>query len=176
MIGFKADGALPRLVYKEGHYGVSLLAYAPVGATLALAGLEGYAVAGGAIVLGLATLPDVDHRLPLVAHRGATHTLAFALLVGAVLAGGGWALGSATGSGRALSLAALGFGTGVLGIVAHLVGDVVTPMGIRPFRPVSDRHYTLSLTRADNTLANWLLLGAGVGVTAALASLLLGGY
>ena len=169
-------GTYYRLVHKEGHYGVSLLAYAPMGAALALAGLEGYAVAGGAVVLGLATLPDVDHSLPLVAHRGATHTLAFALLVGAVLAGVGWAVGSAGGAGRALPLAALGFLTGVLGIVAHLVGDVVTPMGIRPFRPVSDRHYTLSLTRADNALANWLLLGAGVGVTAALAYLLLGGY
>ena len=52
-------------MYKTGHWGASLLLYAPVG--YALAGVRpAFAVVGGAVVLALARLPDIDHRLPLV--------------------------------------------------------------------------------------------------------------
>lgn len=69
----------------------------------------------------------------------------------------------------ATQLAVFGFVVGTVTIVSHLLADVITPMGITPFWPVSGRQYTLSLTRADNTVANYLLLVAGgIAVAAAL--------
>ena len=47
----------------------------------------------------------------------------------------------------------------------HLLADVVTPAGLKPFWPVSDRRYTLDIVRADNPLANYGLLVLGVLAT-----------
>lgn len=151
-------------MYRTGHYGVSLLLYAPVGFALLLASYPAVALLGGAAMLVLATLPDYDLRVPFVEHRGPTHTLAFALLVGAVLGGAGYESAPALGlDPRVAGLA--GTAVGTYGIVAHLVGDVLTPAGIAPFWPVSGRNYSLSVTRADSTVANVGLLALGVLVT-----------
>jgi inner membrane protein len=159
-------------VYRRGHWGVSLLVFAPVGFALLAVGRPTLAVAGGGAVLWLSTLPDVDHRLPLVSHRGVTHTVAFALAVGLVGAGVGVALAPVVGGGR-VALGLFGFGVGVLGILAHLLADALTPAGVPLFWPLSGRRRSLSLTRADDTAANLLLLALGVGATAATAVLAL---
>jgi inner membrane protein len=54
-----------------------------------------------------------------------------------------------------------------LSACSHLVGDVVTPMGLRPFAPVSDVHLTLSLVYSRNPQVNAALLFAGGTATAA---------
>lgn len=151
-------------MYRTGHYGVSLLLYAPVGFALLLAGLPAVALLGGAAMLALAPLPDYDQRVPLVEHRGPTHTFAFALLVGAVLGGAGYGAAPSLGL-DPFVLGVAGVAVGCYGIVAHLAGDVLTPAGIEPFWPVSSRNYTLSVTRADSTVANYALLALGVLVT-----------
>jgi len=153
-------------MYRRGHWGVSLLVFAPVGLALVLLGRPGFAVVGGATMLWLSTLPDVDHRLPGITHRGPTHTLAFALLVGAVGAGAGVGLSSVLGGDRT-TLVAFGFGIGTLGILAHLLADALTPAGVPVFWPLSGRDFSVYLTRADNTLANYVLLAVGVCATAA---------
>lgn len=158
-------------MYKPGHYGVSLLVYAPVLAVLLAAGYRTLAVVGGVGMLLLATVPDYDQRVPFVTHRGVTHTFAFAWLVGFVLAAAALFVPGFRGSDR-FALAGAGFAVGFLGIVGHLVGDVVTPAGVRPLWPFSDREYTLSLWTAANPLANYGLLALGVCVTAGLALLL----
>ncbi|WP_123534485.1 metal-dependent hydrolase [Halosimplex salinum] len=153
-------------MYRNGHLGAALLVYAPLGGALLAGGFEAAALVGGGVMLALAGLPDVDHRIPFVEHRGCTHSVAFALLVGAVLGGAGVALGLESEGGNPAALGAFGFVLGTLAVVTHLLADVVTPKGITPFWPVSDVHYTLSLTRADNVVANYVLLTAGVAVTA----------
>lgn len=150
-------------MYRAGHYGVSLLVYAPVLAVLLATGYRVAAVAGLVGVLVLAPVPDYDQRVPFVSHRGPTHTFAFAGLVGAAFAGV-VLLAPVEGVAR-LPLAVFAFGVGALGIVAHLAGDVLTPAGIEPFWPLSSRNYSLYLTRADNTLANYLLFCCGVAAT-----------
>jgi inner membrane protein len=122
-------------------------------------------------------LPDVDHRLPGISHRGPTHTVWFALLVAAVLGGVGLVVGRA---GAATlygpeALAAVGVGVGLVSVGAHLLADALTPMGIRPFSPLSTRRYSLSLVTADSAVGNYGLLGAGVFVTAAWVSVLIVG-
>jgi len=155
-------------MYRLGHQGAALVGYAPLGLVLLSLGRPTLALTGGGVSLALASLPDVDQRLPGVDHRGVTHTLGFALAVGGALGGVGWLLGRGAGVGAALELAVVGFLVGATAIVSHLLADVITPMGITPFWPVSDRHYTFDVCRADNTLANYALLGLGVALTVAV--------
>ncbi|WP_324661965.1 metal-dependent hydrolase [Haloarcula sediminis] len=154
-------------MYRLGHQGAALVVYAPLGLALLLLGRPTLAVGGGAVSLSLASLPDIDQRLPGVAHRGSTHTLGFALTVGATLGALGWLLGRSAGVEAAVAFAVVG-AAGTAAIVSHLLADALTPMGITPFWPVSDRHYTADLCRADNTLANYALLALGIAVTVAV--------
>jgi len=159
-------GSEPWFVYQLGHYGIALLVYAPIGAALVLAGHAVAAYVGGAVMVGTATLPDCDHRLPLVEHRGPTHSVPFALLVGAGFGIAGSAVAPAVDGTLGVDPAAFGFALGCLSVATHLLGDVLTPMGIRPLWPVSDRRYTLNLTPAKSPVANYGLFALGVLVTA----------
>ncbi|SDM22623.1 inner membrane protein [Halogranum gelatinilyticum] len=173
-------------MYRFGHYGVSLLVFAPVGFALVSLGAISLAFVTGATMLWLAMLPDVDHRLPGVPHRGPTHSLLFAALVGAVFAGVGAVLGQGLGLGSVFGFSAPGIGTvdlatfgfflGALTVVAHLLGDAITPMGVNFLWPLSGTEFTLSLTPADSTLWNYGLFVLGVAATAATAVLTIRGF
>lgn len=160
-------------MYRTGHLGVALLVYAPLGLLFLVLGRGDLAVLGGAGMAWLAMLPDYDQRVPFVTHRGVTHTVGFALLVGLALGVVGWAVASRTAGYSTVTLAGFGFAIGSLAVLAHLLGDVLTPAGITPFWPLSGRTVTLSVARADNTIANYALLGLGVAVTGLV--LVLGG-
>ncbi len=157
-------------MYRTGHLGTSLLVYAPVGYLL-VGSRPLLAVLGGVVVLSLASLPDIDHRLPVVNHRGVTHSLLFAAGTGAV----GWAAGALIGglgiasvtlAGTTMTPALfLGF-LGAYGILAHLAGDVITPAGVPLLWPLPTT-LSLSVVGADSTVANYGLLGAGVLATGA---------
>ena len=154
-------------MYRNGHYGVVLLAFAPVGVTLVSRGLGGLAFVVGAGALWLSMLPDVDHRLPGISHRGPTHTVWFMLLVAGVLGSVGLAAGR-VGLGAPYPpeiLAVAGAGIGLLSVGAHLLADALTPMGIRPLWPLSGSTFTLSVVTADSTVGNYGLLSLGVFVT-----------
>jgi len=153
-------------VYQLGHYGIALLVYAPVGAALVLEGYVFAAYVGGAVMVGTAMLPDCDHRLPLVDHRGPTHSFAFALLVGGIFGVAGAALAPAVEGTLGLDPAVFGFALGATSVVTHLLGDVLTPMGICPLWPLSRRRYSLNVTPAKNAVANYGLFALGVFTTA----------
>ncbi|WP_281194304.1 metal-dependent hydrolase [Halorubrum sp. F4] len=164
-------------MYRNGHVGAALAAYSPVGFTLAaLPGIELAAVAG-AVVVSTAMLPDLDTRVPFVTHRGITHTVWFALALGALFALVGGAVGFGAGVLRAIAFGALGFVLGAGTVVSHLLADVITPMGIRPYAPVRGDHYTLDVVRAANPIANYVLLASGgtVAGVAVLAGTVVGG-
>ncbi|MFC7203985.1 metal-dependent hydrolase [Haloferax namakaokahaiae] len=160
-------------MYRFGHWGVSLLVFAPVGFALVLSGAPELALVAGGVMCWFAMLPDVDTRIPVISHRGPTHTFAFAALVGGVGAGAAYLLLPPLGfsTETTTTLASFGFAVGALTVLAHLLGDVLTPMGIRPFWPLSDKKFTLSLWTADNKLANYGLFGLGVFAVAAAAYL-----
>jgi inner membrane protein len=167
-------------VYRPGHVGVTLLVYAPVGYLLLVDGRGTLAVLGGAIAVALAMIPDFDIRLPGVSHRGATHTLLFALCVGAALGAIGWAIANAIGGVSlplgegvgvrtdrvsSVRLGVFAFSIGALTVCSHLLADVLTPMGIAPFWPVSSKRYSFDVVKASNTVANVVLFVLGVSVT-----------
>ena len=156
-------------MYWRGHVGLGLLAYAPFAAFALGAGQFELALAAGVLAAAFATLPDVDQSLP-IPHRGPTHTLAFTVGMG-VLAGGLTALlaGIVMASPPAWTPLFIG-SVATVTLWSHLLGDVITPMGIRPFHPLSGAHFTLDLTPAKNPRANVLLLSTGVlALSAAVA-------
>jgi len=142
-------------MHRPGHYGTALICYAPIAVIVMALGVVEMAVAGGAIVVGGAMLPDYDQRVPGISHRGPTHTVWFALAVGAVLGGAGALIGGVIPT-------VVGGVSGVLLVLAHLLADVLTPMGIRPFAPVRDTKYTLDVAKAANPVANYALLVVGI--------------
>lgn len=152
-------------MHKTGHVGAALLVYSPIGLLLLIAGLNELAVLGGVGMVALATLPDCDHRLPIVAHRGPTHSLTFAAALGAVLGTVGFALGEQLTALSSVTMGSFAFLIGVLAVLSHLAADSITPMGIRPFWPISEWHYSANVVRAKNPIANYLLLAVGLAAT-----------
>lgn len=148
-------------MYRTGHYGAALLAYAPVAFVTTAAGFTELAVFGGVGVVVLAMLPDFDQRVPFVRHRGPTHTVWFMLAVAVVLAVGGALFGASRGVVDAVGLSIFGFVVGVVSVGSHLVADALTPMGIRPLAPLRSRRYTFELAKASNPVANYALLAVG---------------
>jgi len=156
-------------MYQTGHYGGALVAYTPLGTVVGLLGYGELAIVGGLVCVALSTLPDVDHRLPLIDHRGATHTILFALTVGVGLATLAAVLVGTASAFVETGIGSFAFLVGVVSIGSHLLADALTPMGIRPFWPVSSRRYSLAVTTAANPAANYGLFG--LGITAAFVGL-----
>jgi inner membrane protein len=157
-------------MHREGHYGLNALLYAPFAFLFALFVTFEVALWGALIVVGLATIPDIDLKISFIKHRGITHTAWFALLVG-FLAGGFTSI-SALPLTDGLKIL-FGFVMGVTGIIGHLLGDAMTPMGVRPWRPVRGSKYTFGWFKARNKIANYgfmllggviLLLALGLGL------------
>jgi inner membrane protein len=153
-------------VYQTGHYGTALLAYAPIGFAVTAAGFQTLALVGGALAVALAMVPDWDTRLPGIDHRGPTHTVWFAVLVGLAVGAGGFFLGQSQGTPTAIAFAGFAFLIGVVTICSHIAADSITPMGVTPFTPFSGRHITYDVVPAKHTVANYLLLGAGLAASA----------
>ncbi|MFD1599706.1 metal-dependent hydrolase [Halobellus rarus] len=167
-------------MYRKGHFGVSLIVFAPIAFALLAFDRADLALVTGGTMLWLAMLPDVDHRIPGVPHRGPTHSLAFAALVGAAFGAAGVAVQTIAGGEIAVDVATItqgvslgvaGFALGALTVVAHLLGDALTPAGVNFLWPLSGRTYTLGLWTADNAVANYGLLATGVFATGAAAYL-----
>lgn len=160
-----------------GHVGAALLAYAPIGLAATARGSLALAVVGAGVTVALASLPDADHYVPRMTHRGYAHTVWFALVVGSVSAGGfAIAVGSVCPGGFAVAvagrlagpvagLAAFGFVVGATAICSHVAVDALTPMGVAPFAPISRRRYGLDVTPSASPTANRAFLLAGVGAT-----------
>lgn len=61
-----------------------------------------------------------------------------------------------------LAFAMFGFAVGAGGMLTHLLGDMITTQGIKPFQPFSRWRLSLSSLRADNSTANSGLFFLGV--------------
>jgi len=158
-------------MYVLGHVGISLLLYAPIAAWLLSTNQPTLAMLTGLVMVAFSPLPDFDTYTDRIDHRGPTHTVWFALGVGLLVGvGSGLVVAGLSAAGfSSLFLpplwVAVWFGSvTVLTLCGHLAGDLITPMGITPFRPLSTYHQTLDLTPSKNPRANRLWFGAGVVV------------
>lgn len=151
-------------MFALGHVGITLFLYAPVAYVLDPPGEERGLGTWDVWVVSAAVLtllPDFDVFLPGISHRGVTHTLSAAILLGVAVTLVCLA-GTRSSGGNRHGLTALGFAVGAGSVVSHLLGDVITPMGVRPFFPASRAHYTLDLVYARNVEANLALFVVGV--------------
>ena len=149
-----------------GHLGITLFLCAPLANALVASGHRVEVPRWVGIALVVTLLPDADLILPWVTHRGVTHSLLAAgclgVVVTVVVTAARWdttPLSPDNGVRRAL----LGFGVGAGSIVSHLLGDLITPMGIRPFFPF-DSVYTLNLVYAKDMGANLAFVVVGTVV------------
>lgn len=120
-------------------------------------------------------------------HRGITHTVWFGLFMGLVFASGSLfvekyiipkvlaenllsigyfstVLAESPLFSKNSSLFSVGllfhlyvFVMGFIGICSHLLGDIITPSGLRPFAPIKETKYTFNLTKAANKTSNSLI-------------------
>lgn len=174
-------------MHRQGHFGIVLLALAPVLYTLLALGRPVVALLACGVLV-IEPLPDNDFWVPGLSHRGISHSLVTAGVIGALCAGLGWLCGTyvivpgahwLTGTiivgPKAITwvethlatldaglLILVGFGVGSGGICLHLLGDMITVMGVRPYRPFSRRKVTLTSLRAANPYANRGLFAGGV--------------
>lgn len=173
-------------MHRMGHVGVALLVYTPVVSVLVSTDRLALAAFGLAGMVALEPLPDRNMEIPWLTHRGGSHTVLCAALVGLCVGGvvlvagrhlrallvsqlAGTALSQTAGEIAAMDVQALALfavAIGGLAIVSHLLGDVLTPMGIRPFWPLSSRTLSLGVWTARNRIANPALLVLGSGVLA----------
>lgn len=151
-------------MHTQGHTGIGLLLYSPVAFLLLAHDLQTVFGLGLVGIEFWSVAPDVDIELPMP-HRGPTHSFVAVAVAGVLtsicavsLAASGvgsrseFVLGTpAMAYGAA---AGFGFGIGVLGVLGHLLGDVVTPMGLRPWWPLSERHVCLDLVPSNDAGVN----------------------
>lgn len=151
-------------MYPPGHVGLTALLFAPVVCWFRLRGRREAARECLQVGVALSLLPDADKLLPGLVHRGITHTLLAAVVAGALVAVG-FRLARPHSPGLGGESTVVCYLVGVAGVVSHLVGDIITPMGIRLLFPGSRTVYSLDVVRASSPTANMLLV---VGGTAAL--------
>jgi inner membrane protein len=140
-----------------GHIGAALLAALPLGTGLHYADAPRLALLGVLVAVAMSSVPDFDQGLP-IQHRGPTHTVWFVVVCAVVVGLFGWTVAT-----PAVGLVA-GAATG-LSLSSHLLSDSITPMGIRPYLPLSAREHGFDIVYAANTKANYFLFGAGVTAT-----------
>lgn len=138
-----------------------MLLYAPFGGVLAALGFELLGLLGAMFVFCAAMVPDLDRRVDWVARRGVTHTVWFALLFGAVTGLVGVASASLLGV-PAARVFAFGFLLGTFVVAVHIAADGLTPAGVRPFVPLSDRCYRSDSELAADAPGNYALFGIGL--------------
>lgn len=146
-------------MHSRGHVGAALFCYGFAGAALTRVNEPDLAIVGAIVAVVLATLPDADEYLP-IAHRGLTHTVWFVTGVATLSALAGGILGYAVG--RPLGVAVTVGAAAAIALGSHLLADSITPMGIRPFYPLSTWHHSFGVTPAANPRANTAMLGFGV--------------
>ena len=148
-----------------GHLGITLFLCAPLVNALVTSGYRTEVPRWVGLALAVTMVPDLDLYLPWFTHRGLSHSLLAAVCVGVVVAvvvAARWGDPLAS-SADYVRRAMLGFTVGAGSIVGHLVGDVITPMGVRPFFPL-DSVYTLNLFYAKDVEANLAFMLIGVVV------------
>lgn len=157
-------------MHREGHIGVGFFIYSPFAYFFIDAGWTLLFGLGMVAIGAWSFLPDIDMTLP-IRHRGPTHSIVFAacagLLTALVFA---WLFTQVTSVGAPLlTMVLVGFSMGFLGVLGHIIGDVLTPMGVQPWWPRSNSKYSLDVVYAADKQANKQLsmLGA-VAVTIAL--------
>ena len=150
-------------MYSKGHFGLTLLI---TSLSMIPFGYNEMFVIIIFLSAGLSSLPDIDMELrkkkisimgkPIeIHHRGRTHSILFALIVGVL-----FGLLFYYGIGTFLWFG-VGFVSGFMGVVCHLIGDTFTYHAFKPLWPFSQKEISLGLCYAGDRSVNEGLMGLG---------------
>jgi inner membrane protein len=150
----KFDG---ELMYKEGHIGLTFLLMSII--------MLPFPYSHNNLIMivmasALSALPDIDlewqkQGIP-IHHRGFTHSILFALICGIFFGGIFWM------ANKTLLWAGMGFISGFMAIVSHMIGDTFTYMAFKPLYPFDMREVSYGLCKASNKAVNEGLFTVGV--------------
>jgi inner membrane protein len=163
---------------RKGHIGLVLLVSVPFALLLGLILNPPWTV----IVVGTALLadriPDKDHQIPFILHRGITHTVIFGAIASFVLAVSFTTIATITrpsspfkmGLSESIATNPLLFAVSLLGFAlgftAHLLGDMLIKAydyAVTPYWPFSRRPVALGWASAESKhLWDWGLLLFGI--------------
>ncbi|WP_313694327.1 metal-dependent hydrolase [Halorarum halobium] len=152
-------------MHRTGHLGVALLLFGPIGHALVAGGYHALALLVAAAMVPLATLPDLDLLVPGLTHRTVTHSLAFAVFVGGLVAAAASVVVPlpSVAAPATLPPATAGFLLGFGTVLAHLLADVITPLGV-PFLWPYPRRWSLNVVPSSDPTWNVGLLAVGIVV------------
>lgn len=149
-------------MYRSGHIGFNAIIATAIYTVATALNEPTLGMIAAVIIVGTATLPDIDLHIPITTHRGITHTAWFALFTGLIA---GMAVQLLLG----LPGFTVGFAAGTLGVLGHLTADAFTPLGITFWYPLSRREYRIPLFTSGNPIANYLTFAIGI-VTVLIAT------
>lgn len=157
---------------REGHIGITLAIISPIALIISAV----FPVYMGVIVLAGAltgsNLPDIDTSIQIVKHRGFTHTFWFVGIASVTSSVFIYIIATYVPletviqytQATQIVMSVLFGGSVGLGVITHLLGDVITPTGIKPYHPVtprdtlpisvSDKKYVYEITKASNKRYN----------------------
>ena len=136
-------------MYSKGHAGLTLV----IMSLLMLPFPYGtHALALIVLTATFSALPDVDLKwqrkgIP-IQHRGPTHSILFALIAGLLFGAAFLYLN------KDLIWGAMGFVSGFMAVLSHMVGDLFTHHEFAPLWPFSKKRYAYHITTAGNKVAN----------------------
>jgi inner membrane protein len=150
-------------MYARGHIGLGLITTAPL--LYFISKTQSVSLIIGTLLLvgTVSPLPDIDLKIPLLKHRGMTHTVWYAIGVGVLFAIATYTTNLSVFQSTVLTSGFyFVFGFSLVG--SHILGDVITPMGISPFQPFSTQKYSLGVVKSANRYVNTALFIVGVFV------------
>jgi inner membrane protein len=135
----------------KGHWGLALLVLSLFAFPF---GINVYVISLIFLTSFLSSLPDIDLKLGM-SHRTITHTILFAIIAGIIFC---LLFGTVT---KETIWYIIGFLAGFLGVILHLIGDLMTYMEFKPLYPFSSREVSFGWFRADNIIANYVFFILG---------------
>lgn len=150
---------------QEGHIGLSMLLMSPISLLLGLTGNYYLCLGFSICVFWMSTIPDIDIAISRsllgkvvdIDHRGFTHTVYFGIICGLLASG----IGSVIPSHSPILSISVMFLSGFLGVVFHIVGDVMTPTGVNYYPRSMESEYSLDWFNYNNVAANFGFLFLG---------------
>lgn len=140
-------------MHAKGHFGLTLLVLSLFSIPIGL-GPDNIMIFVIFLSAGLSSIPDIDLNLG-IKHRGLTHNILFAIIVGILF-------GVLFGYSSGIVYGLIGFASGFLGVMLHLLGDLMTYQPFRPLWPLNDREISYGLFAAKSETANKGFLSLGI--------------
>ena len=140
-------------MHAKGHFGLTLLVLSVFSIPIGF-GPDNVMIFIIIISAGLSSIPDVDIRLG-IKHRGLTHNILFAIIIGILF-------GILFGYSSGLVYGLIGFVSGFLGVMLHLLGDLMTYQPFKPLWPFDKREISYGFFAAKSKTANKGFLTLGI--------------